>query len=831
MLEFQKLTDQQQKIIEIIKSDQNCVVNAKLGTGKTSVALNLIEQISGDVLVIMYNHSLSSSTCCKLAGLKSNISRKVHVHTYHSLLSALTQTVVCDDLKFIEVLNKIKESPMEPWIGRNFELLIIDEAQDLRPLYFELIKLLVTYISPNPHKIRYLVLGEPKQLLYNYFTTNNADARFMTKMPFLLDALTDKPWSMLSMTKSFRLTPQIAATLNTLFPSEDLIVGCNVNGPPVCLHICNTYKDSVRILQRYIPMLKQHSKDVFLLCPSANNTSPLTKVVNSLVNHNIRVHVTRSGNLSECCPRTNVSFTKNKAQAMPYPTSKGLESVIVCAINTRELFNGSNALYVALGRAGYQLIIIQDVKFVTSELLESFASLSAPENLKIIVHRNLPTKLPLPYNVLPKITSNVKVASCHSNNNNHNNNNDTNNNNVSGNSQPTKGKYENEPLPKAFTLHELFTFVDAQVLSELLSYVTVTTIQTKLDIAFPDAILEEEKNDDYILHYDRLEQEQLGSYGIDLIVTMSISDERKESTTKPDQVHMNVMSNVGDALIMGIEFLLKPNKLPSIAHKLQLQVDPSHTLYTQTQNSIHMLQVAQQNVTNTPTCSSDLCSKIETLLPHFACLVSIHDSFYHFADRHALLANFDYIMKPSIFLRFNRFVQNIEMILRKFSSQTKLSFNEEHTAHIKFYIDENTPKQISLKGKSTITVGNKAIIYCVHSPTTSTNDFLAVAAMAEVVQVQETYLINIYDGSAVQLKIENNLEFLSVAVSAKMKCETELSDEEFIKLYKAEKITWDTSNDFIDHSTQDEMDQLKINSPATPPSDYNDAVYFSEDDM
>ncbi len=52
--------------------------------------------------------------------------------------------------------------------------------------------------------------------------------------------------------------------------------------------------------------------------------------------------------------------------------------------------------------------------------------------------------------------------------------------------------------------------------------------------------------------------------------------------------------------------------------------------------------------------------------------------------------------------------------------------------------------------------------------------------------VPNAYLINIYDGTCIKLDLTDRLQFMSLAITAKIKTETRMTDEEFINAYKVE---------------------------------------------
>ena len=77
------LSDEQQTILDTVKTGKNVVVDAVAGTGKTTLILSIAEELPDKkILQMTYNKSLKFEVREKIVEKKlENIS----VHTYHSL--------------------------------------------------------------------------------------------------------------------------------------------------------------------------------------------------------------------------------------------------------------------------------------------------------------------------------------------------------------------------------------------------------------------------------------------------------------------------------------------------------------------------------------------------------------------------------------------------------------------------------------------------------------------------------------------------------------------------------------------------------------------------
>ena len=90
----------------------------------------------------------------------------------------------------------------------NFDIIFIDEAQDLTPLYCRLVKMIIKHNKKNPLMV---IIGDKRQMIYEY---NHADDRFMLYGDKIFTH-NNLPWQTLSLTTSYRMTDRVASFLNT----------------------------------------------------------------------------------------------------------------------------------------------------------------------------------------------------------------------------------------------------------------------------------------------------------------------------------------------------------------------------------------------------------------------------------------------------------------------------------------------------------------------------------------------------------------------------------------------------------------------------------------
>ena len=103
-----------------------------------------------------------------------------------------------------------------------YDYIILDESQDLRPSFYEAL----CFMIPE-NTVSLIIMGDPKQLLYNYGKDDAATSMYLENASTWFKDHS-RTWfcETLSLTKSFRLTPKIAAFVNIIWNvySEDYII-------------------------------------------------------------------------------------------------------------------------------------------------------------------------------------------------------------------------------------------------------------------------------------------------------------------------------------------------------------------------------------------------------------------------------------------------------------------------------------------------------------------------------------------------------------------------------------------------------------------------------
>ena len=200
-----KLSDEQELFIDKAKRGDNILVDACIGSGKTTAIQHLCDELSPrlKILYLTYNKLLKLDARSKIHN------KNVTVTNYHgfaySVFNRLGKSVSVSDL--IQTFNR--EQPRTP----RYDVLIIDEYQDIEQ---ELADMLELIKSRNPF-LQIIAVGDMEQKIYDKTTLN---------VPEFIEKFLGKHVK-LEFTQCFRLSADLAAKLGRIWQKK--IVGVNSN--------------------------------------------------------------------------------------------------------------------------------------------------------------------------------------------------------------------------------------------------------------------------------------------------------------------------------------------------------------------------------------------------------------------------------------------------------------------------------------------------------------------------------------------------------------------------------------------------------------------------
>lgn len=122
-------SEEQKKIIEAIKNN-NVIVDSVAGSGKTTTNIFIAKEYPDkNILLLTFNRKLSDET--KDRKYKENV-KNLDIYTYHGFCCRNYRETQ-DDKGICESLNDECKNKLE------YDIIIIDEAQDINELYYKLI--------------------------------------------------------------------------------------------------------------------------------------------------------------------------------------------------------------------------------------------------------------------------------------------------------------------------------------------------------------------------------------------------------------------------------------------------------------------------------------------------------------------------------------------------------------------------------------------------------------------------------------------------------------------------------------------------------------------
>ncbi len=355
-------TDEQKCIIDASLT-HNCAVNAVAGSGKTTTIIGIChayKESNKNILILTYNASLKEETRARLR--KQNLDM-CEAHNYNSFALHYYGAEYNSILYALDRTNTRKKL-------FQFHLVIIDEAQDMTPSFYQLTKRIIEDNGYNP---MFVLLGDKHQSIYQFM---KADFRFLTLAQQMFPS--EKEYSELTLRETFRCTRNMCTFINSCVNRNNWM-SSNKEGPKVLYVDCNTFETRT-IWYKIFALKKEHQlrcDDFFFLFPSlkAGNKAgeediqPLpVRLVNFMKKEYGNSTLIYVANGEET---VDPELVKNKVVFSSYHKVKGLERkcVIVFGFDDSyfKYFNRgadgtylTNEQYVAISRASKLLVVVQN---------------------------------------------------------------------------------------------------------------------------------------------------------------------------------------------------------------------------------------------------------------------------------------------------------------------------------------------------------------------------------------------------------------------------------------------------------------------------------------
>jgi len=364
------ISEEQSVILEKIKTKKNVIVDAIAGSGKSTTILSIAKALADvKVLQMTYNamlrHEIKEKT--KVLDIKN-----IEVHTFHSIavkyydLSAHTDTAM-RHLLYNNTPPRIKIP--------EFQLLVLDEAQDMTFLYFQFI---VKVTRDMGGKFQLLVLGDYKQGLYEF---KGADTRFLTmadQIWHLHPQLIVGEFERCTLKMSYRITKPMAQFVNQVMLGEERMFS-EKEGEPVHYYRQSRYNTEKFVVYQINQLRSMGAKpsDFFVIGSSVKGPkSNIRKMENALVENNIPCHVPMiegGENIDEKVIEGKVVFSTFhcvKGRQRPYVFVVGFDNSYYYNAKTASKTSCPNTLYVGTTRASKGMYLLEKKDYDTDRPLE-----------------------------------------------------------------------------------------------------------------------------------------------------------------------------------------------------------------------------------------------------------------------------------------------------------------------------------------------------------------------------------------------------------------------------------------------------------------------------
>lgn len=345
------LTTEQVNIIEAFNAGNNIKIISGPGCGKTSTLYHIFKNSKNkdnDYLYITYNKRLKIE-----AREKFDNYGNVEAHSFDSVI----YNYFVDSKKNPPYLIKDLKTPIN--LENKFDVLFIDEAQDINNLYFKLINKII-----NINKIKQIVIvGDPNQSIFKH---NGADIKYLLN----IEKLIKRPFVEYKLSISFRVPSNVSKFINVHLCDKN-IINSYKDGGSVYYHLVNSF--NIKIMYNLI-VLKCNQfgqENVVILSPDnpskGKETKPIKQIANKLSIENNGINLYVSG-MTEVL---NDELIKNKLCICSFHTFKGLERKCVIVTGISKMYDRyynrdndkiPNPMYVAFTRTSDELHIIHGAK-------------------------------------------------------------------------------------------------------------------------------------------------------------------------------------------------------------------------------------------------------------------------------------------------------------------------------------------------------------------------------------------------------------------------------------------------------------------------------------
>jgi hypothetical protein len=354
-MELPKASKEQIQVNELI-NNYNVVVDSVAGSGKTTCNLHLAKKYpKKNMLLLTYNAKLKLDTREKINELQLG---NIEAHSYHSFCVKYYNRLCYTDTVITQVI-KTKTNPVRHF---DYDIIIIDEAQDMSILYYELI--CKVYKDNGNDQTKLVILGDQFQ---GIFTFNGADERHIT-LATKIFKMNKFEWKTCNLSQSFRITQNNSKFVNECMLGFDRIQSYKMIGEKNVTYLqCDSFGDKpFEMIENYLTC-GYKPEDIFILAPSLRSAKTPARLLENKIKtcmSNVPVFVPVSDE-----EKLDADTLRNKLVFSTFHQVKGLERKIVMVYSFDcsyfKFYNKDanpnvcpNEMYVAMTRALEKTVVI-----------------------------------------------------------------------------------------------------------------------------------------------------------------------------------------------------------------------------------------------------------------------------------------------------------------------------------------------------------------------------------------------------------------------------------------------------------------------------------------
>jgi hypothetical protein len=349
---------EQQNIINLLKQQNNVIVESVAGSGKTTTNLYIAKSFPElNILLLTYNAKLKIESRERII---SNDIKNIETHSYHSFCVKYYNNKAYTDIEIIDIVTN--NSKIKKII--NYDIIILDELQDISPLYY---KLICKIFKDNKVKAKICILGDRYQTIYDF---KGADSRYIIHASKIFN-YNKYEWRNSTLSQSYRITFEMSEFINKCLLKEDRIISHKKSDNKPQYIICDVFDITINNkvfiqLKKYLS-LGYKPNDIFILAPSIKSELTPARKLENLIKQNIidiPIYVPSSDD-----EKIDSDILKGKLVFSTFHQAKGLERKIVIVYNFDDSYFKffkkdinpllcPNEYYVATTRSSEHLILI-----------------------------------------------------------------------------------------------------------------------------------------------------------------------------------------------------------------------------------------------------------------------------------------------------------------------------------------------------------------------------------------------------------------------------------------------------------------------------------------